>query len=381
MDAYLTTLAWVLGTVAFIVLSSVGLARAARATARARGASRRMQERTYAGYLFAAPWIVGFALFVVIPMGASLYWSFTKFDPPNAPIWVGLDNYARILTNDRDFRVSLLNSVYMVVFGLPAQVIVALALAVLLNQRLPGERIFRAAYYMPVVLALNAAVLLCWRLMLNANNGLVNTVIRAIEAAVPPLNWVNRAVILVVEWFGAIFIGIQQGGDFTQLSQVLRTGFPADQRVPLWLQSPLWTKPSFILLLVWSCGTMMLIFIAALRNVPEELHEAADVDGAGPVQRFFRITLPLISPATFYNLVVGIIAMLQMYELPYVLTRDQPQVQQSGYFVVYYLWQATFRFNAMGYGAAISWILLILILLVTVVQFQLQRRWVTYDVR
>jgi multiple sugar transport system permease protein len=234
---------------------------------------------------------------------------------------------------------------------------------------------------MPVVLAFNAAVLLCWRLMLNANNGLFNTLIRTVDAAVPPLNYVNRAVIFVVEWFGAAFIGIQQGGDFTLLNQVLRTGFPAETRVPLWLQSPLWTKPSFILLLVWSCGTMMLIFIAALRNVPPELHEAADVDGAGLLQRFFRITLPLISPATFYNVVVGIIAMLQMYELPYVLTRDQPTVQQSGYFVVYYLWQSTFRFNAMGYGAAISWILLLLILAITLVQFQLQRRWVTYDVR
>ncbi len=381
MDAYVTTLAWVAGTVAFILLSSLGTAQLARSMARVSGASPRLQQRTYAGYLFAAPWIIGFALFVVIPMGASLYWSFTRFDPPNSPLWVGLDNYVRLLTNDKDFRVSLLNSVYMVVIGLPLQLVVALCLAVLLNQRLPGERVFRAAYYMPVVLALNAAVLLCWRLMLNANNGLFNTLIRTIDAAIPPLNWVNRAVIYVVEWFGAAFIGVQQGGDFSLLNQVLRTGFPAETRVPLWLQSPLWTKPSFILLLVWSCGTMMLIFIAALRNVPPELHEAADVDGAGPLQRFFRITLPLISPATFYNVVVGIIAMLQMYELPYVLTRDQPTVQQSGYFVVYYLWQSTFKFNAMGYGAAISWMLLLLILVVTLVQFQLQRRWVTYDVR
>jgi len=314
-------------------------------------------------------------------MGASLYWSFTRFDPPNSPQWIGFDNYLRLLTDDRDLRVSLMNSLYMVVFGLPIQLIVALALALLLNQRLPGERIFRAALYMPVVLALNAAVLLCWRLMLNANNGLFNTIIRSLEAAIPPFNWLVRLWIYAVELFGGIFVGVQQGGDFTQLASIARTGFPAITRVPLWLQSPLWTKPSFILLLVWSCGTMMLIFLAALRNVPPELHEAAEVDGASPFQRFRHITLALISPATFYNVVVGIIAMLQMYELPYVLTRDQPTVQQSGYFVVYYLWLATFKFNAMGYGAAISWSLLLLILAITLVQFQLQRRWVTYDVR
>src|SRR5689334_22931944 len=233
---YTTTVAWALGAVILIIASSLGLASAARAVVAVRGGTQRLQSRTFAGYLFASPWIVGFVLFVVVPMGASLYWSFSRFDPPNAPAWVGLDNYVRLITDDKDFRVSLVNSLYMVVFGLPVQLVTALALAVLLNQRLPGERIFRAAYYMPVVLALNAAVLLCWRLMLNANNGLINTLLRALEGAVPGVNWLVRAAILIVEWFGALFIGIQQGGDFTQLNQVLRTGFPADQRVPLWLQ-------------------------------------------------------------------------------------------------------------------------------------------------
>jgi multiple sugar transport system permease protein len=380
-NAYATTLAWAVGAVIFIIASSLGLAHLARAIVAARGASRRAQSATFAGYLFAAPWIVGFLLFVVAPMGASLYWSFSKFDPPNPPVWVGLDNYIRLLTIDKDLRVSLLNSLYMVLLGLPLQLGVALGLAVLLNQRLPGERVFRAAYYMPVVLALNAAVLLCWRLMLNANNGLINTLLRWIEGVVPYFNVVLRGLIYATEVFGAVFIGLQQGGDFNQFNTVLRAGFPALQRVPLWLQSPLWTKPSFILLLVWSCGTMMLIFLAALRNVPPELHEAAEVDGASAWQRFRHVTLPLISPAMFYNIVVGIIALLQMYEMPYVLTRDQPTVQQSGYFVVYYLWQATFRFNEMGYGAAISWLLLLLILAITLVQFRLQSRWVTYDVR
>ena len=121
MDSYTPTLAWAVGTIAFIVLSSLGVARLARAIVRRRGASPRVQARTYACYLFAAPWIVGFVLFVVIPMGASLYWSFTRFDPPNSPQWVGFDNYVRLLTDDRDLRVALMNSLYMVAFGLPIQ--------------------------------------------------------------------------------------------------------------------------------------------------------------------------------------------------------------------------------------------------------------------
>jgi multiple sugar transport system permease protein len=133
--------------------------------------------------------------------------------------------------------------------------------------------------------------------------------------------------------------------------------------------------------MVWTCGAMMLIYLAALTNVPRDINEAAEVDGANGWQKFRRITLPLISPATFYNLTVGIIAAIQIFEQPYVLFRDTPVVGQSAYTLVYNLWRSTFRFNEMGYGSAISWVLLVIILVITLVQLKLQDRWVQYDLR
>src|SRR5690349_2209251 len=379
-NPYLNTIVWVLGTVIFIIASSIGLGAAARSIARRRGATPIVQNRTFAGYAFAAPWIVGFFIFVAAPMLASFYWSFTAYHPPSAPEFTGLENYIRLITQDKDFRAALVNTLFLTVVGLPLQLIVALGLAVLLTQKLRGEKIYRAAFYLPVVLGLNAAALLCWRLMLNANTGIVNSVLRKGSELFPPIGWASRTFIYVMETVNAFFLGVQNG-NFNQLNQVLNAGFPAADRVPLWLQSPLWTKTSIVMIMVWSCGTMMLIFLAALYNVPKEITEASIVDGATPWQRFRTVTLPLITPATFYNLVVGTIAALQIFEYTYVLYRDTPTVAQSAYSVVYDLWRATFRFNDMGYGSAISWLLLLLILVITVFQFRLQDRWVQYDLR
>jgi len=379
-NPYLNTIVWVAGTVAFIIATSVGLGALARLIVRKRGANPMVQARTFAGYMFAAPWIVGFFIFVAAPMVGSLYWSFTQYHPPSPPEWTGLENYVRLITQDKDFRAALVNTLFLTVVGLPLQIIVALGLAVLLTQRLRGEKVFRAAFYLPVVLGLNAAALLCWRLMLNANNGIVNSVIRKASDVFPPFGWASRGFIWVMELANAFFLGLQNG-NFNQLNTVAQAGFPAADRVPLWLQSPLWTKTSIVMIMVWSCGTMMLIFLAALYNVPKEITEASVVDGATPWQRFRHVTLPLITPALFYNLVVGTIAALQIFEYTYVLYRDTPTVAQSAYSVVYDLWRATFRFNDMGYGSAISWLLLLIILAVTIVQFRLQDRWVQYDLR
>jgi len=161
---------------------------------------------------------------------------------------------------------------------------------------------------------------------------------------------------------------------------VIATGFPAENRVPLWVQSPLWTKMSVILLMVWGCGVMMLIFLAGLNNIPRELHEAAEVDGATSWQRFWRISFPLLTPYIFYNLVVGMIAALQIFEPIFVLYRDNQPIVSSTITMVYYLWQKTFSHFEIGYGSAISWIILVIIMIVTIIQFYFQDRWVTYDV-
>jgi multiple sugar transport system permease protein len=263
------------------------------------------------------------------------------------------------------------------VIGLPLQISAALLLAVLLNQKQRGERVFRLAFYLPVILGFNAAVLLCWRLMLNAGTGIVNQIIRALSRF-PPLGYLNRAVIYVVEIVNAFFLGINNG-NFTLFNKVIASGFPAANRVPMWIQTPLWSKMAVILLMVWGCGTMMLIFLAGLNNVPRELQEAAEVDGAGPWKRFWRISFPLITPYIFYNLIVGMIAAIQIFEPIYVLYRDNATLAPSAYSLVYYLWRATFRFNEIGYGSAISWVVLVLILLITLIQFRLQNRWVQYE--
>lgn len=367
-------------TVLFIVATSFGLGYLARLIARWVGASKRKQEDTFAGYLFAAPWIVGFLIFVIIPLGYSLYWSFTDYrvtdnTPPN---WIGLDNYAQLILKDTGFRASIVNTLFLTAIGLPFMIAVALFLAVLLNQKSRGERIFRMAFYLPVILGFNTAVLLCWRLMLNGGTGIINQLIRAISRAFPPFNYLNRAVIFIQELISAFFLGISNG-KFTLLNRIWAAGFPAANRVPMWVESPLWSKMSVVLLMVWGCGAMMLIFLAGLNNIPRELHDAAEVDGANGWQHFWKISFPLLTPYVFYNMVVGLIACLQIFEPIYVLYRDNQPLVSSVISMVYYLWQASFRQFEIGYGSAISWLILLLILAVTAIQFMMQKRWVNYD--
>ncbi|HEY0603937.1 MAG TPA: sugar ABC transporter permease [Herpetosiphonaceae bacterium] len=376
LDPMWFTLKWVAGTIILILVSSVALGQAASWLTRLSGKSRMVQERAFAGYAFAAPWIVGFLLFVVGPAALSFYWSFTRYALPAPPAWIGLENYTRLLT-DSAFHVSLLNSLYMTIFGVPTQLAVGLALALLLNQKLRGVKLFRMVFYLPVILAGNAAMLLTWRLMLNPNNGVINTILGFLSNVVLPFNWLLRAVIYVTELSNAAFMGLQRG-NFAALGNVINGGFPGAERLPLWHQSPLWSKPALVLILAWSAGMMMVIYLAALNGVPRQLYEAAEVDGATRWQRFRHITLPLITPATFYNLVVGMIATLQIFEQSYILTRDGGPAQ-STYFAAYYLWRATFRFNEVGYGAAMSWVLLVIILVCTAIQFRIANRWVYYE--
>jgi len=368
-------------TIVFILASSYGLGAFARLVVRARGATPKRQENTFAGYFFAAPWIVGFLIFVIIPLAFSFYWSFTDYrvTSKDPAAWVGLQNYSELIFHDDSFRASIINTLYLTIVGLPLQMAVALLLAVLLNQKSYGERIFRMAFYLPVILGFNTAVLLCWRLMLNTGTGIINQIIRSFSVAFPPFGYLNRAIINLQEIVTAFFLGINNG-KFNLLTKVLEGGFPADNRVPLWVQSPLWTKMSVILLMVWGCGAMMLIFLAGLNNIPKELHEAAKVDGASGWQRFWKISFPLLTPYIFYNLVVGLISSLQIFEPIFVLYRDNQPLVSSTISMVYYLWQKSFSHFEIGYGSAISWVILVIILIVTTIQFRLQDRWVKYDI-
>ena len=379
-NPYLYALLTAGAAIIFIIFSSYGVGLLARFIAKLTGASHRKQENTFAGYLFASPWIVGFLIFVIVPMGFSLYWSFTDYrvisnQPAN---WVGFDNYTQLLLKDSGFRASIINTLFLTAIGLPLQMAFALFLAVMLSQNMRGERIFRMAFYLPVILGFNTAVLLAWRLMLNTGTGIINQMIRAAIEAFPPLGYVNRAIIFVQELATAFFLGLSNG-KFTLLTKVWEAGFPAANRVPLWVQSPLWSKMSVVLLMIWGCGAMMLIFLAGLKNIPQELHEAAEVDGANSWKRFWKISFPLLTPYIFYNLIVGMINALQIFEPIYVLYRDNQPLIPSAMSMVYYLWQASFSHFEIGYGSAISWIIFIIILIVTLIQFKMQDRWVHYD--
>ena len=335
-------------TVLFIIASCYGLGYLARFIARLSGATPKKQENTFAGYFFAAPWIVGFLIFVVVPLGFSLYWSFTDYrvtsaEPAN---WLGLENYKTILFKDGSFRASIINTLYLTVIGLPLQMGFALFLAVLLNQKMRGERVFRMSFYLPVILGFNTAVLLCWRLMLNTGTGIINQIIRSLMAF-PLFSYLIRGLIYLQEVSAAFFLGLNTG-KYNLLEKVIETGFPAANRVPLWVQSPMWTKMSVILLMVWGCGAMMLIFLAGLNNIPKELHEAAEVDGATGWQRFWKISFPLLTPYIFYTRVVGMIAALQIFEPIFVLYRDNPPIVSSTISMVYYLWQKTFSHFEIG---------------------------------
>lgn len=380
-NPYLNVALMALFTAVFIVACSYGLGVVARWLVRKRGGTPKFQQNTFAGYFFVAPWIIGFLIFVLVPLGFSFYWSLTDYsiaskEPPN---WKGFENYRAILFEDDGFRASIINTLYLTVIGLPLQMAAALFLAVLLNQRMKGEKIFRMAFYLPVILGFNTAVLLCWRLMLNAGAGIINQIIRVLSGAFLPFQYLNRSFIYIQEILAAFFLGLS-AGKYNLLLNVLEAGFPADNRVPLWVQSPLWTKMSVILLMVWGCGAMMLIFLAGLNNIPKELHEAAEVDGATGWQKFWKISFPLLTPYVFYNLVVGLIASLQIFEPIFVLYRDNQPIVSSTISMVYYLWQKTFSHFEIGYGSALSWVILIIILIVTLIQFRLQDRWVTYDV-
>lgn len=378
---YLFALISAVIAVVFILASSYALGALARWIAHMRGASARRQENTFSGYLFAAPWIVGFLIFVVVPMGFSLYWSFTDYrvTDTSAPDFIWFENYRKLILSDGGFRASIVNTLYLTALGLPLQMAVALLLAVLLNQKMRGERIFRMAFYLPVILGFNTAVLLCWRLMLNTGTGIINQIIRALVALFPPFSYVVRGLIWVQELSAAFFLGISNQS-FTLLQKAWEAGLPTANRVPLWVQSPLWSKMSVVLLMIWGCGAMMLIFLAGLNNIPRELHEAAEVDGGNAWQRFWKISFPLLTPYIFYNLVVGLINALQIFEPIFVLYRDNEPLIPSAQSMVYYLWQASFSHFEIGYGSAISWLIMFIILAATFLQFRLQDRWVTYDV-
>ncbi len=288
------------------------------------------------GYAFISPWILGFLAFTAGPMLVSIAISFSSWSMLSSPTWVGWEHYERLFTADPLFARSLGNTFFYVAISVPLTTALALGLALLLHQRVPGMGIFRTIFFLPSITNL-VAVSILWLWIFNPEFGLLNSALRA--------------------------LGIEG---------------------PLWLQSEPWAKPALILMSLWGVGGSMIIFLATLQGVPQELHEAAELDGAGAVQRFFHITLPMISPAMFFSLVMGLIGGFQVFTQAFVMTGTAQPGSEGGpnnatLFMVLYLYKKAFQEFQMGYASAIAWVLFIIILMFTIVQKRLGQRWVYYE--
>jgi multiple sugar transport system permease protein len=302
--------------------------------------SRGERRNLRLGLLFISPWLIGFLAFIVYPAIASLYYSFTNFRILQTPQWIGLDNYAQ-LVKDPLFWKSLGNTLYLTLVGVPLAVVVALSIALLLNRRgVPGIGIFRTIFYLPVVIPAVAGAIL-WIFLLNPTNGLVNQFLS--------------------------FFGVDGPG---------------------WFFDPSWAKNGIVLLMVWSAGDVVIIYLGALQGVPRTLYEAAEVDGAGPWVKLRHVTIPMISPAILFNLVTGAIGAFQYFTQAFVVGNGVAVgandtsiggVQNSLLMYGLYLYNNGFRYFRMGYASALAWLLLLTILAATLLLLRLSRNRVYYE--
>ncbi|MBW9095673.1 sugar ABC transporter permease [Microbacterium jejuense] len=291
------------------------------------------KREALAGYLFISPWIIGFLVFTAGAMVYSLYISFSNYNlATNTARPVGFDNYAELFQDPR-VAVSLSNTLFYVVMAVPLEIIFALILAMLLNRVGRGAGAFRTLYYLPKMTPAVATASVFF-LLLNGNTGAINQFLR--------------------------FFGIEG---------------------PQWLVDPAWVKPSIVIMTLWTVAGTMVIFLAALKNVPTELYEVASLDGAGPIRKFFSITLPMISGAMFFNVIVLSIAAFQVFDQAYVLFwRDQSNASpEASLFYAIYLFQQAFRQFNFGFAAAMAWLLFVIIMIITVIQVKFGNRFVYYE--
>ena len=281
-------------------------------------------------YLFILPVVAGVLMFHVGPMIASLFFSLTKYDVVTPPRFIGLRNYARLLQDPKWLR-SLANTFYYVAVGLPLRIVIALTAAILLNQRVRGIGVFRTIYYLPSVTA-GVAVSLLWQLIFEARYGLLNSLLAA--------------------------IGV---------------------RGPSWLGDPLWSMPAIILMMSFNIGQSMLIFLGGLQTIPDQLYEAVELDGGGMRHKFTAVMLPHLTPVLFFNIVITLISMMQMFTQVYIMSSNGTGGPLDALLVyVLYLYHNAFQWLKMGYASAMAWVLFVILLAMTLVQFRLSGRWVYY---
>ena len=290
---------------------------------------KKKRLKDYRGLFFIMPWLIGFLFLQLYPFLASLYYSFTQYSVLGQPKFIGLDNYIRLFTIDPDFKKSIMVTMKYALISVPSKLFFALIVALILNMRLKGINGFRTVYYIPSILGGSVAVSALWRLMFMSD-GILNKLLELI--GLPSVNWLGQA--------GTAMFTI-------------------------------------CLLQVWQFGSAMVLFLAALKQIPVDLHEAASIDGAGKVKRFFYITLPIITPIVFFNLIMQTINALQNFTSAFVITNGGPL--KSTYLIGMKLYTEGFSNFKMGYASAISWILFAIILIFTLFIFKSSDAWVYYE--
>lgn len=285
-------------------------------------------DSKYLGFWYVAPYVLGLLLFTAFPFIASLYLSFTDYDLLSSPEWVGLDNYEKLFTRDRTFNKSLEVTLLYVAITVPLKLAFALFIAVILNYRLKAIGLFRTAFYVPSILGGSIAIAVLWRYIF-ADTGLMNMMIEGLGGE-------------GVNWFG-------------------------DPENALFTIS---------LLRCWQFGSAMVIFLAALQSVDKSLYEASAIDGAGKWEMFRHITLPLITPVIFFNLIMQTVQAFQEFNGPYIITEGGPL--KSTYLLPLYIYDKAFKSFDMGYASAIAWVLFVIIMVLTLIAFWSSKKWVYY---
>ncbi|GAA1976328.1 sugar ABC transporter permease [Isoptericola halotolerans] len=284
---------------------------------------------TRAGYAFLSPWIIGFVGLTAFPMLASLYLAFTDYNLFTPPQWVGFDNFVNLFNDPRYLQSAQVTAGY-VLLGTPIKLASALAVAMLLNMKHRGQGAYRSIFYAPSLIGASVSIAIVWKVMFT-NDGIVDRIQR--------------------------LVGIDIGG---------------------WVGNPAMSLPMLILLGVWGFGAPMVIFLAGLKQIPQELYEAAECDGAGPVRKFVNITMPMLSPVLFFNLLLETIAAFQVFSSAFIISGGTGGPAGSTMFYTLYLYLRGFQDFKMGYASAMAWVLVIVVALITLLMFRTSKGWVHY---
>lgn len=287
------------------------------------------KRRPGIGWVFISPWLIGFLFLTAIPFIASLYLSFCRYDVLTPPVWIGLDNYRNLFFHDPLFWKSIWNTFVYTIFALPIGTVAGIGLALLLSMNLRGMSIYRTVFFLPSIVPMVATSLL-WIWLLNPQIGLINNILELFCIAGKP-----------------------------------------------WLRSAEWSKPALILMTVWGVGGSMVIYLAGIKDIPISLHEAALVDGANTWQRTWHITLPMLTPVIFFNLVMGLIGAFQYFTQAFIMTSGGPE--DSTNFYCLYLFQRAFLYLNVGYSSAMAWILFVIVLVSTTALMKTHAKWVHYE--